>query len=527
MARSMEGFPWLDLNGRVVTRRQALKALGVAGSTFLAADLIAACQSLSSSSTASKQKAAVVGQPSDFNLTETFIDDQPNWSWKRAVYNTLTEYEVGTVNAKPSLAQSWQYTDSQTLKVKLRQDVKFHSGRPFGPDDVVYSIQAITGPLGGSQLAFIARQIADVAPTGTDEVTFRLKQPMSNLFDLFEMTPIVDKETFANAGSGKQIIGTGPFVFQSWQPGVSMTLKRNASYWKPGRPYLEELDIRVFNQIQAALTALTSGQIHMIVNITPATASTLTSSKVSVVPLKIHDLTFYIGMNLNSPPFDNKLVRQAVAWGIDRNRILQQVFRGNGATTSIPWPKGSPAYDAGLANTYSYDPAKAKQMLQQAGFKSSSRIQFAVPASEPPEVAAAQLVQFDLQQLGFQVDLVQMDDPTYVSKLIGAQLQLWADVHGFGSIHPVSVVGAFPFHATGNPANLKDPAYQELINKCWLATDSDSQKAANLALGQYYVDQQFITDLVATTTLNAVQSNFKGWTTDSMDHVIYDDAQFT
>ncbi len=510
-----------------MTRRDALKAMAAGGTL-----VIAGCSSTSSppnvvSSGSRRGGTAELAAAPDINLMNLWVNDNANFPWRGLVFNTLTELNHATHQPMPALASSWQFADNgRTLTMQLRSDVHYHTGRPFGPADVIFSVQQMAENAHGSQLRSTAQVVTDMSQQGANGVTLRLAHAVSNLFDMFELMPVVDSETISGLATGKQVIGTGPFRFGTWTPGVSVTFSRFDSYWKPGLPYLNSARFRVIPQAQALDSALLSGEVDLIVDVSAQTILPIRQNPAYVVTREdSYDGGFYLGSNVLVPPLNKKEVRQALAYAINSERLLQEVFLGIGKVTSIPWAPGSPAYTAQAASHYTYDPALAKQLLAQAG-ASSATLSLYTDSDNLQASSAAQSLQYDLEQVGLKINSVSYDNATFEAKQSAGQLNgLFADTHGFGNMQPATLVlGAFPFNIAGNASNFLSPEYTNLAHAAWTASTPAQAQAANAALTAYLLDQQFVSDLISFPRLLGSRASFQGFGYSEVDIISLDSA---
>lgn len=506
--------------------------LGVAGATGVGL-LAAACSSGKPSSGSASGTAAArrggsvnIAQATDINAASLFGENSPNLPFGRLLFNTLTEYDHKTLKPQPSLAKSWQTSsDGLTVTMQLRDDVKYHSGRPFGPDDVIASVQAQVDPKTVAQLKSTAKLITDVSATGPNEVTFRLSQPASNFFDLCEIMFMIDKESLPDLLQSKNFVGTGPFKFKDYTPGSSISFTRNTQYWKPGRPYLDEATLHFITQAQAMTAALRTNQQQIAFDLDPTDSNQLKQYGFNFVPMDSQDAVYYIGCNVKVPPLDNKMFRQAISWAVNRDRVLSESLNGVGFVSSIPWAKSSPAYDGAAAGHYKHDPAKAKQLLQASGVADTT-LQLAVNTATPTLVNAAQVVQFDLKQAGFNVDIVPLQQADFVNHLTNGTLPgLWMSFHGFQQVQPATLItSAFPFNASKNASNFSDPAYTALADSVWKAKTPDEAKKISGDITSYLLDQQFVVELVTSSHTWTSSNRLQNYSYSMFDYLNLDDA---
>jgi peptide/nickel transport system substrate-binding protein len=315
-------------------------------------------------------------------------------------------------------------------------------------------------------------------------------------------------------------------MMRSYRPGSGYTLKRNDQYWKNGRPYLEGVEVAVVTQSSSAVASLRSGQSQLALDLAPLDAAALKGSAgFQLVSSDAQDSIFYLGQNVTVPPLTKPEVRQAIAWAIDRDRILTQVLGGIGHTSSLPWPPSSPAFDPTKRDTYHHDPAKAKQLLDKAGAAGAS-VNIYYNAGFAPNAGIAEIVQFDLTQAGLKVAAKPQQAADFFSLLSGSGVPgLFVNVHGFSQLHPVTLVkGAFPFNAAGNAERFSSPEYTNLAAKMWTTTDEHAAKAVYAQMNDLLINQQFVTDLVVSSHTYTISTKLHGLAWNMFDYINLDDA---
>ena len=512
------------------TRRQLLVRAGMGGVTLAGADLLMSCASAVNGGKSSKTPTpkaggvAMVAIGADILPADVFSVNGQNITFTRMVFNTLTELDHKTLQPKPSLATSWDVSaDGLTHTFQLRTDVKFHSARPFGPDDVIFAITNLQNPDRGSQLLRTAAVVTDMSASGANAVKLHLAHPVSNLFDLLETMYIIDKESLPDLLDGKNAVGTGPFKWQSWTPGTSLQLVKNTSYWKPNRPYLDGVTLLTIADPTALTDSIKTKQTNFSSNVGNAGLTELSKLPgyfVSTVDTFADDS--YLGINTANPPFDKKEVRQAVGWALDRKRLLTQAFRNQCCDTAIPWPQQSPAYDASLANLYHHDLGKAKSLLNQAGVGPfTTEIAINVP-NDP----VAQIVQFNLSQIGITANPKLYAGGSFFGTLRAGKFPgLWSSGHLFANMHPATLLtAALPFNSLHNSSNFHDPTYQQLVQQAWVATSDAELKTAYRAITKLLADEAFVLELNAGGDIYAGTDSFNGWTVNMYDYTNFDEA---
>ena len=186
--------------------------------------------------------------------------------------------------------------------------------------------------------------------------------PRPGAFDSILYLRILDKDTTEGPDAATTMNGTGPFKFVEWSSGDHITMARNPNYWEPGLPYLNEVNIKVFKDQPAMVVALESGAMDMAFAPSIQDSARLQADpKWNVYNNAELGQYFYMQMNTSTPPTDNKMLRQAIAYALDRQRFTDVIMRGfAGIPKDLPWPTASAAYEADKNNHYTLDLARAK-----------------------------------------------------------------------------------------------------------------------------------------------------------------------
>ncbi len=405
------------------------------------------------------------------------------------VYESLVDYPLGSVEPEPSLATSWELSkDGTQLTLQLRDDVTFHSGRPFTSADVEFSIKTWADPTWTVQLQRTAAAITGFETSDQHAITLTLDHPMSNVFDLLDMMPIIDSETIEGVKDGSEFVGTGPFVFDSWSPGSKLTFTANEDYWGEA-PTLDGIEVSVIPDPQAQVSQLRAGQLDMVTGASNRDFESLAQDdRFDVNQWEGAEVQVYVGANVKNPALSDVRLRQAIASALDRDRIVDEVYRGAGRPISLPWPEYSPAYDADADQTYAYDLDRAKQLVAEVE-KEQGKVP-TLPLTYPAENAnydsVAQIVQADLAEIGIEVELDPVEQAQVVKQLIGAEFDgLWILQHSYAQYTPSTLaVSAYPFNADHNASNYTSEGYKKAADAAWAQPEvtADDYAALNAEL---------------------------------------------
>jgi peptide/nickel transport system substrate-binding protein len=393
-------------------------------------------------------------------------------------YNGLTVLD-GSLTPQPSLAEEFTTKDAKTWVFKLRKGVTFHDGKPLTPQDVVFSMMRHKNPATGSKAKVLTDQIEDVTATGPNEVTFRLTSPNADLpaiLGTFHFHIVKDGTTDFTAG-----IGTGPYKVKEFKPGVRSIAVRNDNYWKPGRPYLDEIEYVGISDETARVNALLAGELDLIGTVNPRSIDRVNGSgKHAIFETKGVSYTDLI-MRRDSGPGSNPDFVEAMKLLFNREQMLKSIQIGRGVVANDqPIAPGNRFYFQGLKQR-PYDADKAKWHLQRAKLGGASIPVVASPAATN-SVEMALVLQYAARQAGLNLDVRNMPADGYWS-------QHWMKHPiGFGNVNTrptadLALTLFFKSDAPWNEAAWKNEKFDQLLVAA--RGETDTAKRA-----QMYADMQ-------------------------------------
>ena len=437
-----------------------------------------------------------------------------NYQLQYQLFDTLTRYDRD-LKPRPELAESWTWgNDNRTLTLKLRQGVKFHTGREMDAEDVKFNLLRVKEERVASQMRPFANDVKDVQAPDKTTVVLQFDEPRPAIFDMFESLVIADRETIADAEEARRLVGTGPFKWGQWMPGDRLTLMRNDDYWKQGQPYLDGIVLQVVPDAPGALVNLEAGNVDLVVNPSEPDIQRLKADPRFGVLISEAGAQYYsFGANVTTPPLDNKKVRQAINYGIDRKRFVDTVLAGVGEPTSIPWPRHSAAYDAELANFYAFDLEKSRRLLEEADVGSGGiDVTLIANGGNRNLAKAAQIAQADLARVGIRIKIEEQEPTTFQTVFTGRRIQqMWANIFGFNNLYPTTLmVQAFPWRVAGNVSHFESPDYARLVQAGQVATESAEQSRIFRELTQLVLDESFMYPLSPQKNAWAFRSTVNG-----------------
>jgi peptide/nickel transport system substrate-binding protein/oligopeptide transport system substrate-binding protein len=345
--------------------------------------------------------------------------DWQNWSMIKSLFDGLMDYDPGTTDLRPGLAESYTISDDgMVFTFEMRNGVQFHNGREMTAEDVVYSFNRVTNPTTQSPGAGFfwsikgydamasgeADALEGVTVEGPGTVRIELSRPDATFLHVMALNfaSVVPREAVEAAGDdfGKNPVGTGAFSLAEWTIGQRLVFAKNETYWRNGIPYLDQITFEVGQEPIVALLRLQNGEVDVPGDgIPPAKFQEVMGDPAQAERVveggQLH--TGYITLNTQMPPFDNADVRRAVNMAINKDRIIQ-IINGRAIAATQPLPPTMPGYTEGYEG-YAFDPEAAKAMLAKAGFAEGFETELYVMNTDPnPRIAQA--IQQDLAGIG-------------------------------------------------------------------------------------------------------------------------------
>jgi len=317
-------------------------------------------------------------------------------------YDTLTDLD-DQGRFVPHLAESWSASaDAKQWVFKIRSGVSFHNGQSVTANDVVYSLNLHRAKSSKSAAKAYLTSVADIKATGPLEVTITLSRGDA---DVPYILTDYHLSIMPDGAKPTAAIGTGPFIYDSFEPGVRVLAHRNPNYWKNGTPYVDSVEILGISDPVARQSALLSGTIHLMNRVSPKVAG-IFGQNPHVQLFNVSAGAHYcFPMRCDTAPFTDNNVRLALKYAIDRQKIVDTVLKGYG---KIGNDQPIPSYDPFFASDVPqrpYDPDKARFHMKQAGFDGAIELHVSDGAFDG-SVAAAQVFQVDAAKAGINIQVI-------------------------------------------------------------------------------------------------------------------------
>ncbi len=371
----------------------------------------------------------------------------------------------------PALAESWEVSDDgRTYTFKLRSGVTFHDGTTFDAEDVKFTLDRARAEdsTNAQKQLFAAIDTVEAVDPATVKITLSAPQG-SFLYNLGWGDAVIVAPESAETNK-ENPIGTGPFKFDKWAKGSSVTLVKNPDYW--GEPVaLEKAEFRVVPDAAAAIPALLSGDVQAFPQMPAGDALIqIESDPRFVVAIGATEGETILSTNNGREPFSSIKVRQAIAHALNREEIIAGNGSGYGTPIGSHFSPANEAY-VDLTGTYPYDPAKAKALLAEAGYPDGFKATLKLP---PPPYArdGGQVVASQLRQVGIELEIIPVEWAQWLEQVFkNKDYDLTIVSHT--EPNDINIYGRDDYYF-----NYKNPAFKEVMNA--LEATADPKKRIEL-----------------------------------------------
>ena len=417
------------------------------------------------------------------------------------VFNNLVMYDQkvaqsGLKSVVPDLATDWAWDESGTvLRLKLRQGVSWHDGKPFTSADVVCTFDLLQGKakdgLRVNPRKTWYHNLESVTAAGDLEVIFRLKRPQPAFIGLIAsgFTPIYPCHV-PPADMRRRPIGTGPFKFVEFKPNETIKVVRNPDYWKRGMPYLDGIEYRIIRNQSTAALAFVSGtvditspyffQVPMLKDIKAQRAD-------AVCELMASNVQRNVIVNREAAPFNDPSLRRAIALTLDRQAFVDTLTQGKGTVGGalLPPPEGIwgmppdvtralPGYDPDVGKSR----AAARAIMEKAGYGSNNRLKLKVATRNIPPYRDPAVILIDqLKQIYIDAELDAVDTTQWYPKVRRRDYSIGLNLTGNGIDDPDQ--SFFENYACGSENNYDgycNPEMDKLFDRQSMEIDQEKRR---------------------------------------------------
>ncbi|MCF7955278.1 MAG: peptide-binding protein [Phycisphaerae bacterium] len=459
-----------------------------------------------------------------------------SWITQGAIFESLLVYDFQTLKLKPHLAESYDISgDGLEITFTLRDDIHFSDGEPVTTDDVIFTYETVINPqVDAPDLANLFKDVKEVVRVSGRVVKFVMKQVyFKSLENVCFWEVGVFPEHIYKFQDARQLndrvsnsIGSGPYVFDKWEVGREVSLRRNNNYWGV-KPKLERIVYRFISNDTARMQALRAGEIDMLIPSPEQYTELIEEDGFAdeynclaywnpAVPF------FYIAWNNDTPLFADKRVRRAMTHIVDRDKIVSSLLKGNGKVVTGPFYHKSKSYDAGI-EPWPYDPERAKQLLDEAGWVDSNgngirdkggiefSFKFTMPASNTLSNRLGKLLKDSAAKIGIEVNIDPVEWSILMTRVNDRQFQAVSMGWGghilqdpFRQWHS-SQIG----NRGANYSGFSNPGADAIIEQARRMLDENKRAELFRRLHAILHDEQPYTFLYTRPTFRIVDKRFK------------------
>lgn len=424
--------------------------------------------------------------------------------WARAIHRTLYSWDA-TAN-KPVLELAREVTvsgDGLVHTFKLRDDAYFHNGRRMTADDIIWTFTRLMDgakAYPGARFARLIKGAVDVEKGQAREISglrkiddFTLEMTLTEKiepgFNFYQATTSIypvgegNSEAFA-----ARPIGLGPFKFVEYVPGSRIVAERWERFYKPGRPYADRVVVSIMGEAAARDVAFRSREIDASILGAQQYVAYRADPQLSKGLLEVPEVfTRVIGMNPNFKPFSDRRVRQAIAYAIDAELVIKRLLRDKAFRATSWLPISSPAYDPN-SQPYSFDTARAKQLLAEAGYPNGIDFEITATANESWGIPVVEAIIPMLQRAGIRVTIKPVESTVLAESVRGGQFQafMYSMVSGPDPATALRCFHSATPQSACNYTQYKNPAFDALLDEAGRTDDparrNDILRRANAIL---------------------------------------------
>lgn len=464
-----------------------------------------------------EDRMLVVGTFADpVRLDPSFSNDGASNIVNTQIFEALVTHDVD-MNIEPWLAESWERLDDYSIEFRLREDVYFHNGTHLTADDVYFSLVRAT------ESATAMPILGDIDPNGLEiidayTIIVRTYEPFAPLLASLAHTTafIISREAYEYHGEyfEENPIGTGPFIFESWDHGERVNLTRNENYWGT-TPEVSGIEFRVIVDEFARVTALETGEIDISWPITIASVSTIEGNDNLQLLQRYSLATSFITLNLQREElFGDVRVRQALNYAVDLDLIIETVLEGLAQPAQGPMGVNIPGASDNI-ELYPFNPERARELLAEAGFEDGFEATIYITPNNT-ERAIAEVVSAQLRNIGIALEIQQLELSTFFEHLDQGNHDMavtgWTAVTGDPDYAVFPLLHSSQHGSPGNRTFFVNAEADALMERARATFDDEERAAYYAQIQQLIVDEAPWIFLHNGQALAAMGTHVEGYT---------------
>jgi peptide/nickel transport system substrate-binding protein len=437
------------------------------------------------------------------------------------LYDRLTDQLPGTTEIQPDLAESWEISDDALTYTFHLRDATFSNGEPVTAEDVKFSLDRMLDPEVQADWAFLFPNVESFEVFDEKTIVMHMKAIDASILATLSLPAggIYPKKAFEEMGQEafeKAPVGSGPFMVASQTLGQDLKVVKNPHYWRTGQPYLDAVDFLFIPDANARTLKIQSGEAHIAENIPYDLVGQVDAQDGISVPIEPKMVGWYIGLNHNVKPFDEKVVRQALNYAMPRDAINEAVLGNMGMISNGMMVQRGIFWDP-TVEPYPFDMDKARELLAQSSVPNGFDFEVLVVKGNILAVTAAEIIAATLAELGINMTITQAEDIFERSTALDYQANMWGPVD-LTSDSPddneiaVIFLAYDPFWKNWF-SDWNDPKANDLVKRANSTTDTAERQALYAELQRYAMEEAPWITLLNAPTTNARTDSVRGFET--------------
>lgn len=431
------------------------------------------------------------------------------------IFEGLLYFPTGSTEPTMMLAEDYEISEDGTLYTfHIRQGVKFHNGADLTADDVVYSVKRAQTATSNTEWVL---KIQECVAVDEYTVTMQLADVFPAFLSYFDALYITDEETTEAAGDtfGEHPVGTGPYQFVSMVSNDQVVLEAYEGYWG-GKPDIDNVTLKVMTEPSTNVMALQTGEIDTSYLLPASSYAELSASEDVTLTSKPVNCIEFAYFNSEVEPFDNKLVRKAISYAVDRELISQICYEGYGMVANNFITPSAFGYSENVTGL-EYDMDKAKELMVEAGYADGVPGTFTISCTAGKNSSMAEVLMAGMQELGFDVKIETLETAAVLQQQETGNYQI-----GISSVGPATTDASayddfFREGGTKNYLRYVDEQVVAWFDEAQSTIDEEARLELYEKIGQRINDEALYCPLTYRVTIYAYNNRldnsaqYDGW----------------
>ncbi len=408
-----------------------------------------------------------------------------------------------------AVAESFEISEDNLIYTfKLREGIKFHNGRDVQVEDIIFSLSRIGGDFpGNSVVRDLAKNIKDIKKIDDRTVAVELKKVDGTILSKFT-TAILPRDV---ADIEKDPVGTGPFKFIEYLPGQKIVMEKFSDYWIEGVPTIDRVEFAIIKDEQSSILSLQRGEIDLYPRLGSTHIPTVEGTQNIIVTEQ--NLMQILSLNNKVKPFDDLRVRQAIAYAINPQEIIDTLDAGLGkpiGTNMSPVMKSY--YNADTEGIYTPNIERAKELLKEAGYEDGFEFTLSLPTNYRFHADTGVIVSEQLKKVGIKANLVEVEWGTWLKDIYAGRKYEGTIIALDGKIEPYDILNRYISTHRRNFMNYDSAEYDAVMNKITQTTDEEAKRELYKEAQMILAQDIPVVFIMAPAGIVATDTDLRGYT---------------